>query len=296
MFDIRLLHTLSAVIRESGFDRAARVLHITQSAVSQRIRSLEEQTGQALVIRSTPLRATEAGHLLLRHYDQIILLEDALMRDLKADESREPVHISLGVNADSLATWFLEAMESVMREGNIRISLEVDDQDRTHDLLKSGEVLGCVSTRPDPMQGGRSLALGRMRYLPVASPEFIARYFPDGVTGETLRKAPAVTFNRRDALTDEFLRRFFDIAPGEYSTHYIPSSEGFVQLAENGAAYGLIPEIQCCKSLKSGRLKLLRKGSHIDVQLYWHRWSFSSPALTFIEEAILKAASTHLQT
>lgn len=63
--DYRTLQALDAVIRERGFERAAQKLCITQSAVSQRIKQLENLFSQPLLVRTIPPRPTEQGQKLL---------------------------------------------------------------------------------------------------------------------------------------------------------------------------------------------------------------------------------------
>ena len=70
MLDYAGLEALSAVVREGSFERAAHKLHITPSAVSQRIKLLEERVGQALVLRGQPTLLTSPAGYLLRLYPQ----------------------------------------------------------------------------------------------------------------------------------------------------------------------------------------------------------------------------------
>ena len=119
-FDANALECLAAIVEEGGFERAALRLLITQSAVSQRLRSLEVQVGTVLIVRSRPLKPTSAGRLLLKHALQMRLLRADLERDLKdlapgasgtaGDEER----ISIAVNADSIATWAVPACCNLM--------------------------------------------------------------------------------------------------------------------------------------------------------------------------------------
>ena len=83
MLDYLGLAALAAVVREGSFERAARKLHVTPSAVSQRIKQLEERTGQVLVQRGTPCTGTEAGRRLCLHLEQVALLENALRNNNK---------------------------------------------------------------------------------------------------------------------------------------------------------------------------------------------------------------------
>ena len=61
MLDYASLFALSTVVREGSFERAARALNVTPSAISQRIRLLEERVGCALVVRAQPVRRDGNG-------------------------------------------------------------------------------------------------------------------------------------------------------------------------------------------------------------------------------------------
>lgn len=59
-FPTEQLHTFAAVLREGTLDAAARSLNITPSAVSQRLKALEQASGRVLLQRSNPVQATES--------------------------------------------------------------------------------------------------------------------------------------------------------------------------------------------------------------------------------------------
>ncbi|MGL5667150.1 MAG: LysR family transcriptional regulator ArgP, partial [Shewanella sp.] len=214
MLEYANLKALAVVVSEGGFERAAKVLHITQSAVSQRVRQLEERVGQSLLIRSTPVVATPTGKRLLRHYSQVQLLESELRAELDADDPNHPTTVRIAVNADSLATWFLPALADMFSRHAWLLELIVDDESYTHHLLKNGEAVGCVTTTANPMAGCSSEFLGTMEYMCVATPAFAARYFEwvensddvgTQITQAQLAKAPAVVFSTKDKMHEKYL-------------------------------------------------------------------------------------------
>jgi len=199
----------------------------------------------------------------------------------------------VGVNADSLATWFIGAVAEVVREESIVLDCVVDDQDHTHALLADGEVLGCVSTRADPMRGCAAERLGTMPYLCAGSPAFRARWFPRGLTREALASAPAIVFGRHDDMHEAFLQRHFGLDAGRYPHHVVPSSEGFMAFAVAGLGYGFVPEIQARAHLARGELVDLVPERE-DVVLYWHHWQVQSPVMARLAQAIGDAAGRAL--
>ena len=294
MLDLRL-QAFEAVLKEGGFERAARHLNLTQSAVSQRVKLLEAELGQALLVRSKPVQPTPAGRRLLPYLTQLRLVEAEAQRALHPGAKGQPLRLPIGINADSLATWFLPAVEHVVREERLVLDCVVDDQDHTHALLANGDVLGCVSTRADPMRGCAVMRLGVMRYLCVASPEFRARHFPSGLTRAALARAPAIVYGRNDDMHDLFLRNQFGLDAGHYPYHVVPSSEGFLAFAKNALGYGFVPEIQVVDALAAGSLVDLAPTQQETVELYWHHWQVQSSVMAQFSRDLVTGAARALE-
>lgn len=291
MLDYALLSALAAVVRTGGFDRAAHQLGLTPSAVSQRIKLLEERIGTVLVVRGQPCQATESGLRLCQHVERVALLEDELRHSLPQAglvASRLPLRIA--VNADSLATWFIPALAAVPDH---LFDLVLDDQEHSADWLRRGEVLGAVTGYGRAVQGCDSTPLGALRYIATASPDFMARWFPDGVTEAAATQAPCLTFNRKDRLQQLWLEQAFghDLAP---PTHWLPSTQAFVDAALAGLGWGLNPEPLVAAHLRSGRLVALDDNLPLDVPLYWQQSRSVGTALAGLRRAVRAAASEAL--
>ncbi|AYA40864.1 LysR family transcriptional regulator ArgP [Xenorhabdus nematophila] len=284
--DYRSLQALDAVIRERGFERAAQKLCITQSAVSQRIKQLENLFGQPLLVRTVPPRPTEQGQKLLALLHQVELLEAQWLGDENGNDI--PLLLSLAVNADSLATWLLPALHPVLSDLPIRLNIQVEDETRTQERLRRGEVVGAISIQSQPLPSCLVDKLGALDYLFVASPAFAERFFPNGVTRSALLKAPAVAFDHLDDMHQAFLQQNFDLSPGSVPCHIVNSSEAFVQLAKQGSTCCMIPHLQIDKALQAGTLMDLTPGLYQRRMLYWHRFAPESGTMKKVTDALLK--------
>ena len=295
MLDYSLLAALAAVVREGSFERAARRLHVTPSAVSQRVRLLEERTGQVLVVRGQPCTATEAGRRLVGHAEAVALLEHGLQRDLPAlaEGGGKRTSLRVAVNADSLATWFVGAAAAFAGAGGALLDISVDDQDHTAQWLKNGDVLAAVCSLEAPVQGCRSLALGRLRYVSTASPAFFDRHFAAGVNARTLADAPCLAFNRKDRLQAQWAAAQAG-REIEMPTHWLPSSQAFVDAALAGLGWGLNPEPLVREHLAAGRLRELVAGSELPVPLFWQHARLAAPVLQALTDAVLGSARSVL--
>ena len=291
MLDYAHLAAVAAVVRSGSFEKAARQLHVTPSAVSQRVKLLEERLGTVLVVRGQPCTATEAGRRFCRHVDEVALLEQALYGDLGgAGPAAEPATLRIAINADSLATWFVDAMASV--EGRL-FDLVLDDQDHSADWLRRGDVVAAISALPQPVQGCDVRPLGALRYVATASPAFIDRWFPDCRDAEAFARAPAITFNTKDALQDRWAQKVFGrrlVMP----SHWLPSSQAFVDATLAGVGWGMNPERLVANHIDDGRLVVLQPGRPLDVALYWHCSRMLAAALTDVTSAVVDAAKRWL--
>lgn len=284
--DYRALQALDTVIRERGFERAAQKLCITQSAVSQRIKQLENLFGQPLLVRTIPPQPTEQGQKLLALLHQVELLEEQWLGD--ESNGTTPLLLSVAVNADSLATWFLPALNPVLHDSPIRLNIQVEDETRTQELLRRGEVVGAISIQPEPLPGCLVDKLGALDYLFVSSPTFAERYFPTGVTKASLLRAPAVAFDHLDDMHQAFVQQNFNLSPGSVPCHIVNSSEAFVQLAKQGSTCCMIPHLQIINELNSGELVDLTPGLCQRRMLYWHRFSPESRTMRKVTDALVK--------
>jgi LysR family transcriptional regulator (chromosome initiation inhibitor) len=286
---LEFARTLAIVVAEGTIEAAARTLHLTPSAVSQRVRTLEEQLGRVLLVRSKPMRPTEAGVAIVRLGRQLELLEREALGELSTDaEAVRPTSMPLAVNADSLATWFLTALARAAQQHPLVFDLHRDDQDFTAGLLESGAVMAAVTSRARPVSGCIVRPLGVMPYEPFATPEFIARWFAKGQDAQAYARAPVVDFDRRDDLQTTFLRSrgADDSLPPR---HYVPASADFAAAIAGGLGWGLLPPQQSDPLLAADRIARL-EGEAIGVPLYWQQWNLRSSLLTAVAEEVARAA------
>ncbi|MDN3557422.1 LysR family transcriptional regulator ArgP [Halomonas maura] len=276
MLDYKLLEALATVIECGGFERAGEALGLSQSAVSQRIKALEIRLGQPVLIRHPHLEPTPAGRRLLNHHQQVRLLERDLRAALPTLEAASP-RLRIALNADSLATWWGEAVGAFCRAEGVLLDLVIEDQDVGLKRLRDGDVAACLCASDQPIAGARCVPLGTMVYHPYATPAYIARYFPEGPTETAFRQAPAIVYGPHDQLQHRFLAQCG--YHGTFPHHLCPSSEGFVRLAAGGVGYGMMPRLQVASLVAEGRLASIAPQRSLAVPLYWHFWRHSGELL-----------------
>jgi LysR family transcriptional regulator, chromosome initiation inhibitor len=303
--DSRQLAALAAVLQEGSFEAAARALHVTPSAVSQRIKLLEERLGRVLIRRGSPCTATDAGQALQRHAQQLALLEAQALQPFGLHASAangarrgaaagaQTLPLAIAVNADSLATWFAPALAAVQGDHAVCFDLWVEDQDHSRELLRQGRVMAAVTADPKAVQGCRVERLGAMRYLAMASPRFMARHFAGGVNAASLAAAPCTVFNRKDSLQARFMRRLTR-SRLQPPVHHVPSTHGFIHAALLGLGWGMNPQPLVADLMQRGELVELVPGVHLEVPLYWQHWQLDTDVMRSLNAAVRAAAAAML--
>ncbi|SFU73934.1 transcriptional regulator, LysR family [Polaromonas sp. YR568] len=309
-FDPDALECLAAIVEEGGFERAAQRLSITQSAVSQRLRALEAQVGTVLIVRSRPLKPTSAGQLLLKHTKMLRLLRADLERDLKElapsslGGAREEERISIAINADSIATWALPALTELAQQG-LPMEIIHDDQNFTHEWLREGQVLGCVTTLKQALRGCKVEPLGAMQYIAVATPEFAQKRLglrdgaadkeaPPALTQYNFRDVPFIAFNRKDELPVDFVSKAFGLKRVTLNQLFVPSSEGMVRAVLAGWGVSVVPRLLAQGLIDGNQLVNVAPSYTLPIQLYWHCWNLESEVLDALTAALKQSAAQSL--
>lgn len=285
--DPHRLAALTAVIDTGTFEAAAAQLAVTPSAISQRIRALENEIGQVLVVRAAPCRATPAGEVLIRFARQQHLLAAEALAEIRGPDrpagSRTVVPIA--VNADSLSTWFGDVLTAIADWPDVLLDVRVEDQEHSTRLLRAGDVLAAVTSQPIGVQGCSTRPLTAFRYFAVATPELVARY--RGADGIDWSAMPLVRFNDKDDLQHRILERY---GVADAPAHNLPGNDAFLHAIRHGLGWGVGMAGQIERDLAAGRLVRLGPDDHVDVMLYWQRWKLRSELLDRLTDAVVAAA------
>lgn len=284
MMDYKALSLLHAVLKFQSFDRAAEYLHLTQSAVSQNIKRLEQECGRPLLIRARPVVATPLGEQLLAHFNKVAMLEEGLQEAIQGNQATQP--ISIAVNNDVLATWFTDVVSQFSATDFTKLHIKAADQANTRALLQTGEVVACVSQIGTPVAGGDSIFLGNMHYELVATPSFIEEHLKGDLSAETVLKSPSLIYDEHDELWVRYQNECLQVETDISHSHWYPSSHGFVELVMGGTVCALIPSIQIKQKIKSKKLVSLLPNKRIALPLYWHWYKLNSPVLDRLTKVI----------
>lgn len=295
------LRTLAAAVRAGTFDAAARELHVTPSAVSQRVKALERRVGRVLLHRTKPIEPTPAGHVLVRLAAQVDLLEREAVAELVGGEVGEAgsgddapwAEIPLAVNADTMATWMLDAMVAVQERHRVTFELFRIDETLSGQRLRHGDVMAAVTSVPQSVPGCRVVRLGTMRYLGLATPAYVERYLPDGPTAAALARAPLIDFDRADVIQRGFLRKLARRHLTPPAT-YVPAVRDYDEAVRRGMGWGMLVDAQARDDVAAGKLVEIAPGRHVDVPLFWQHWKLGSALMDDLTSAVVASAAEWL--
>jgi LysR family transcriptional regulator (chromosome initiation inhibitor) len=293
MLDYDALRCFNEVLRYGGFEKGAQALSLTQSAVSQKIKRLEQSVGGPVLVRTKPLKATPLGKVLLGHIQKVSVLEEALNIQSGLDSSASPLNVA--VNNDVLATWFSQVIARFSDTRANPIHIVNADQTQTRDILQQGNVMACISQTGTPVTGGQSIRLGTMKYQLFASPRFISRHLSKGITPDSVMNTPGLLYDEFDVtLLTDYQRECLNIAPSFTTCHWYPSSHGFVKMALDGVVWALLPTLQVKNEVANGELVPLFPDKALGVPLFWHWLTLDSGALDDLTKAVKKVAKAEL--
>jgi LysR family transcriptional regulator, chromosome initiation inhibitor len=294
MFDYSQLEALIAVSREGSFDGAARTLGLTPSAISQRIRKLEERVGAVLVKRVGDPIPTALGRLMCCHAETVRMLESQFLSSpgwsAPLSGSNE-VRIRIAVGEANLSTWFIEALKHDAADATPkRLDLVIPSDGDVCGAMKSGEALAALSFEKRAMHGFKSIHLGTLIFRATASPDFIQRYFPGGLTPEALALAPSLRHPGWESLIDQWTTQVCGASPA-LNGHTIPSFYGSVAACRSGLAWGLNPSTMVDQLIHDGRLFELANDVVVKREVYWHYALLISDLLKPMTKSIRQAAT-----
>jgi len=298
MIDYPAARAVAMVVQTGSFEAAARELHVTPSAISQRVKQLEERLGVVLIERGTPCTATEKGEWLCRHIEHVGMLEQELREQLPGlgdpETPRQRVTLNIATNADSLGTWFLKAVSPFAQKTDYLFNIAIDDQDYTAEWLQRGRVLAAVTSLKKPVQGCHVTSLGSLRYHATASPAYIKRYFPEGVTLKALAEAPGLIFSQKDRLQHAWIRQTLGRSVS-YPTHWLSSTQAFIDACLIGMGWGVNPAQLVKEHLACGRLVELVPGAVLDIPLYWQVNRLAAERLSALTQSVVATAKRALR-
>lgn len=176
---LRLLTAFEEVARTGTMRDAARHLNVTQPAITQAMRALEEHVGVALLDRSRkPARLTDAGQALARATRDGLGQIETAIDDIRAEAGLAERHVTVACTLGMATYWLMPRLPGFYaRHPGITVNVQAPPSDAP--ALSPGTDIALVYGRPDP-GNPRETLLFRERVCPVGAPPLVAEALSDG--------------------------------------------------------------------------------------------------------------------
>lgn len=286
--DPGLLACIVAIAEEGGVQRAAVRLGLTQSAVSQRLGSLEAQLGTVLVVRARPARLTPAGEALLRHAHQVRLLDAQFLlelRDLASQASARRQTLSIAVGPDHDAAWAWPAFDHLAADG-IDLRIVPACGDTALDLLSRGEVQGYLGCLPTAPRNCVSTRLGTLDFIAVAEPAHVQQLH---ASATPLRAARLLVAAKDELSAPDLIALLpgLDTAPARCCV--LPAADFRRKALLAGWGVAIVPAVAVDHHLAAGELVNAYPAFLLRRSVYWHRWNIESDLLGALDAQLARA-------
>lgn len=253
---LKHLEALYWVWRLGSFTAAAERLHSTQSAISMRIRDLEEALGQELFDRTArAARLTTKGQELVGYAERVM----ELMAEIKA-RIGDPTIVSgivrIGVTEYVALTWLPDLVRELnARFPRVTLEMNVDLTLSLLDKLRGGEIDLAMLPGPIVQPGLRNISLGFVEFAWMASP---ALKIPDRrLTPRDLDNWPILTLSKTSNLYAQLERWFEESGAVGRRTDTCNSLSVLASWTISGLGIGYLPIEHFGRDIRAGRLRMV---------------------------------------
>ncbi len=263
------LKAFVAVVRHGSVHRAATELHLTQTGVTQRIRSIEKDLGATLFLRSRKgMQLTQEGEALLRYCRGAEDLEGQALSQIIGAAKDRPIYVTVTGPTSMMTARISHQCAHLYRDWpQLYLNLTISDSVDRLSCVRSGLVsLAIVSPEqvPNEMDSKR---LKPDRYILVASPQWKGRRLTDLLENERV-----IDFNQEDPTTMNYLKKFKLSELLKKPRLFINNNETIVKYFSQGIGFGTLTQEIAKPYLEAGQLITLNGGAVLEdpLALTWY--------------------------
>lgn len=249
------LEAFAVVAAERSFRRAADLMGVSRSALSHRMKKLEQQVGLRLLNRTTrSVSPTDAGSRLLKRIEPVLRNLDSAI-DTLADERGTPSGV-LRINADKGgARMMLRHVMPTYLERYPDVEIDLVCDGRLVDIVEQGFDAGIRLAEAVPQDMIAVRLSDDFRFLAVASPDYLNRFgkpdIPDDLRNHRCIRQRLPSGKR---YRWEFEKRGQEIALDPPGTLTLNDNDLIVEAAIRSLGIAYVPETAACEHLAAGRL------------------------------------------
>lgn len=234
------LEAFVAVAAQKSMHGGARIMHLSQTSITQRIFLLEQKLNTTLFIRTRQgVTLTPEGEALLRYCQTVSDLSGETLAQIKDFGSKTAVRISITGPSSIMSSRIIPQSMRVMKQfPQLLITFDVnDDSIYRLDALRTGASQFAILEPENLIREMQHKKLQDEKYLLVGSHRWKKRKTPDIIQSEKI-----IDFDENDPTTFNYLKKFklFNLALKERL--FVNRTESLVQMIENEFGYGVLTE------------------------------------------------------
>lgn len=281
-----LLEAFMAVAKYQTVNAAARNIHLTQTAVTQRIISLEQKLQTTLFIRTKHgMKITQEGEKLLRYCQTVTDLSMQTFDELAGAGITSMQRVTISGPSSIMSSRIVPTCMKLSKKfPQLYLTFDINDTDDVIIGLRQGYSHFAVIKPQQVNQEMHSKELLPEKYLLVCSKKWATRSLSDILENERI-----IDFNEGDVMTFNYLQHYGLLDAANPNRLFVNRTDALQNMIVSGYGYGVLTEEFSQDLLKSGKLITLNQG-HIYkniLHLAWYRRHESAKYLQDIIQSII---------
>jgi len=226
-----------AIVQQKTVHGAAEVLHLTQTAVTQRIRALESSLSTTLFIRTRRgMALTPEGEALLHYCQAAQEMEGEALAKIRQAAIDTPVRICISGPTSIMSSRVIPQCLLVMQQfPNLLMHFDINDLEERGKLLRSGGAQFVILREEDLTPEMESKVLKPERYVLVCTYAWRNRKLPDILKTERI-----IDYDPADQMTFNYLKHFDLFEHANLDRHFVNRTNSLATLLVNGCGYGVL--------------------------------------------------------
>lgn len=265
------LEAFWAVVQKGTVQEASRTIGLTQTGVTQRVRSLEKMLKTTLFIRSRKgMKLTAEGEALLQYVKHSLENEGMTLSRIQGTAIDSIIDISISGPSSILRSRVIPNLSSVIKsQKNLRFHFDLSDVESNSDKLKTGHCDLAILEHHDVTKEMDSKILKPERYKLYAATSWKRRSFLDILSTE-----PIIDFNSQDMMTYNYLDKYKLKSKVLPSRHFANNTDALTAMISAGLGYSVLSEEYATPYIKKGEIFDLSPTQFYDFKIalaWYHR-------------------------
>lgn len=279
------LDAFMAVVKHKTVHAAADILCLTQTAVTQRIKTLETNLRTTLFTRTRRgMTLTQEGKSLLHYCNAASQLEGEVLAKIKGEANESHIQVSISGPSSLQSSRVLPTVSKLAEQFHqLRFHFIYNDNETRHKSLKEGDVDFAIMEPEDAAPEMATKLLKPEKYVLVAPTKWKGRKLADIVENESI-----IDFDPADKITYSYLKQYGLFDKAKHDRYFANQTNAVARLTAQGIGYTSLTQEFAKPYVDRGELIILNKNQTYEHQmlLAWYERPEPPAYFTAIIEAV----------